>query len=111
RAGRRAGLRREAAGPLAAEDGEEGARTHGVERRAGLRLDQRERPFPRPRLAVRAPARDGVVDVADREDAGLERDRLAGQAVRVPLAVDPLVVGEDDRDLLAEAADVGEDVC
>ena len=46
-----------------------------------------------------------VVDLGDGEDARRHRDASAGEAVRVALAVDALVVGEHGRGDLAHALD------
>ncbi len=49
--------------------------------------------------------RQHVVDLADGEDPRRHRDVVAGQAVGVAVAVDPLVVGEDGVGDLAEPLD------
>ena len=47
--------------------------------------------------------------VADEDDPGLERDLVAAQAVRVPVAVVALVAGADDRTHVLELLDRRED--
>ena len=81
-----------------------------VERGGGLAHDLGHRPLVGPRLAVRAPADQRVVHVADRHDAGLQRDRLAGDAVRVSAPAEPLVVPQHDRQLSFEPAQVRQQV-
>ena len=69
--------------------------------RAGAQLGERLRE--RHRLAVGAGRRHRAEGVAAGDDPGLDRDLLAGEAVRVAAAVVVLVRGADD------AADLGED--
>ena len=68
-----------------------------VELRSGVVAQQRERPLDVPRAAVDPRRDERVVDVADREDARLERDLGLGQATRVARPVEPLVVVVDER--------------
>ena len=58
--------------------------------------------------AVDALARERVVDVADAQDAHLERELAAAQAVGIAAAVEALVVAAHERRLAGEAADVPE---
>ena len=60
------------------------------------------------RAAVDALARERVVDVADAEDAHLERELGAAQAVGIAAAVEALVMAAHERQLVVEAADVAE---
>ena len=56
--------------------------------------------------AIGPVGRHRVEGVAGADDPGLDRDRLAGEAVGVAGAVPALVAGADDRaDLAEEAAD------
>ena len=94
RAGRRAGamlaaLHGSSARPAPA------SRTTAVERDPRLLAEQRQRFLVRPGIAV-DPARDQcVVDVADREDPGVEVELVGGRGRGVPAAVEPLVVVEN----------------
>ncbi len=63
----------------------------------------------RHRRAVGAVGRHRVVGVAGEEDAGAERDRLAGEAVGVAAAVPALVGGADDRPDRGEELDRPDD--
>ena len=68
-----------------------------------------DRRVERQRLAVGAVGRHRVERVAARDDARGERDRLAGEAVRIAAAVVVLVRGADDgADAAEQAADARE---
>ena len=89
---------------LDARDRAQGGDAARVE--AGARLvDQQRHGAPgRPGAAVDAGRDERVPDVGDREDAGLEVDLVAAQAVRVAGAVEALVVAADGTaDLLGVA--------
>ena len=70
---------------------------HRVEVDPGLFLDQRQGALVGPGLAVGAVRGEGVVHVADGQDARGQRDVLARQSVRVAGPVPLLVVVLDDR--------------
>ncbi len=59
----------------------------------------RTHPFP-----VDAGARHGIERIADAHDAREARDPVAGQPVRVPAAVDSLVVTPHDRRAVGDHA-------
>ena len=74
------------------------ARDHrGVELRPRAAAQLVERLRVRQRRAVGAVGDHGVVGVADGDDAGAERDVVAGEAVGVAGAVEALVRGADER--------------
>ena len=56
------------------------------------------------RLAIRPVGRESVVDVDHRDDTREHRNRVAGQAVGVAAAVEPLVMVTDDRPHRVEGA-------
>ena len=79
----------------------------GRELRAGVGVQLGDRDLERQRLAVRAVGRHRVEGVAGGDDAGGDRDRLAGQAVGIAAAVPALVRGaDDDADAGEQAADL-----
>ena len=80
-----------------------------VELRAGGLAQAAARLLDREPLAVRPVGRHRVVGVADEDDAGLERDLLAGEAVGVAAAVPVLVAVADDLADLLEPLDRRED--
>src|SRR2546427_1565244 len=57
-------------------------------------LLERPRPFVRPGVC------ECIEDVAEADDPGAERDRIANEVLRVTLSVPPFVMAE--RDLLSE---------
>src|SRR3954462_3027583 len=67
----------------------------GIELRAGVTPDLVGRGLDRPRLLVRALVDEHVEHVGDVDEAPLERDVGAGEAIRVAGAVPALVVGAD----------------
>ena len=80
-----------------------------VELRAALAEQLGQRDLVRQRLAVGAVGTHRVPGVAAGDDPRLERDLLAGEAVRVAAAVPALVVRADDQtDVAHEAADAVE---
>src|SRR5262249_20916980 len=79
----------------------------GLVVRVRLLLEQREGAVRRPGGAVDAVADEGVVDVDDGEDPGLDRELVALQAAWVAGAVEALVVvGDELADGLGEAAEL-----
>jgi hypothetical protein len=68
-----------------------------------------EHLLPRPRRPVRALVRQGVVDIDQRDDAGLDRNRLARQPVRIAAAVPALVVMAGDRARYTTSHPIGQD--
>src|SRR6266550_9299325 len=70
---------------------------------AGLQLGERE--VWRAPLAGGTGRGHGVIGVADRDDARVQRDVLAGQAIRIAAAVVPLVMVEHDVQDLPEGLD------
>src|ERR1700689_3467563 len=68
-----------------------------VELRAGAATQLRQGILDGHRVLVGAIVEHRAKGVADRDDAGAERDLLAGQAVRVTLAVPALVAGAHER--------------
>ena len=72
----------------AVEDALEDRHDLGVELRAGAAAQLGARLLERERPPVRAVGGHRLVGVGDGEDAGLDRDRVAGQAVRIAAAVD-----------------------
>ena len=69
----------------------------GIERASGLVLQQVDRALVAERVVIRPLRRDRVVVVDDRQNARADRNRLAGQSLRITLAVPSLVVAEDQR--------------
>ena len=55
-----------------------------------------ERTFVRPGRPVHALRDERVVDVADREDADVQRDRIARDGARIARSVEPLVMAADE---------------
>src|SRR5689334_8219231 len=87
---------------LDAEDFDERADDARVEMRSGARAELGRGLFCRARLPIRAVGRHGAPRVARAHDARGERDRLAGERIRIALAVPPLVARPDDCPDLAE---------
>ena len=81
---------------LALEQLDEDLDEAGVELFAGDPSQLDDRVVARHRRAVGIARRHHVVGVGDGDDPGQFGDVVAGQAARVAVAVDPLVVGEDD---------------
>jgi len=80
-----------------------------VELRARARTQLDDRQLFADRGAIRAIARHRVEGIAGEDDPGLERDRLAGQRVRIALAVEALVTGAHDAGDGDERRRAGED--
>ena len=80
-----------------ADDPRERVEHVGVEEVPAALLEDRQRLRLRDGAAVDALAGERVVDVADAQDAHLERELLAAQAVGVAAAVEPLVVPAHER--------------
>src|ERR1700674_1863810 len=76
-----------------------------VELRALAGLQLRERELRRAPLAIGPRRRHRVIGVTDGHDAGMQRDVLTRQPVRVTAAVVPLVVMQDDVQDLPEGLD------
>ncbi len=68
----------------------------GVELAAGMGLEVLEGRLERPGLLVGTLAGERIEHIRHRDDAGLQRDRLPCQPLRVALAVETLVVVGDD---------------
>ena len=83
--------------------------TSRVELRAGALAEAAHRFRMAEPLAVRAVGRHRVVGVADEDDAGLERDALVAEPVRIATAVPPLVAVADDRADFLETVDRRDD--
>ena len=81
----------------------------GVELFAGDPAQLDDRVVARHRRAVGVARGHHVVGVGDGDDPRQLGDVVAGQAARVALAVDPLVVGEDDLRHRAVAVERGDD--
>ena len=94
---RRGRERRRRDGGKAAVVADEASDRSGVELRPGLAREHVERALVAGRAAVGAVGGDRVEGVGDGDDAGAERDLLAGEPVRIALPVEPLVVVADHR--------------
>ena len=81
----------------------------GVELFAGDPAQLLDRVVARHRRAVGVARGHHVVGVGDRDDPRELGDFVAGEAARVALAVDPLVVGEDDLRHRPVAVERGDD--
>ena len=68
-----------------------------IERASGFVPQQADRAVVAERLVIRPLGRHRVVVVDDRQDARADRNVLAGQPLRIALAVPPLVVAQDQR--------------
>ena len=88
---------------------DEGADDGGIELRPGAAVQLSSASASRHRRAIRAVGDHGVVGVADGDDAGAERDVVAGEAVGVAGAVEPLVRGAHERRRGGEGGSAGED--
>ena len=88
-----------------------GERLHdfGVELRSRAAPELAQRLGAAARRAVGARARHRVEGVGHMDDAREERDFVAAQPVRVALAVRPLVVQLDDRQVRREEVDAAQD--
>src|SRR4029077_14117985 len=80
-----------------------------VELAAGALAEPAHRLAMAETVAIGPIAGHRVIRVADEDDARLERDVLAGDAVGVALAVPALVAVTDDRPDDLEAVDRGDD--
>src|SRR5205085_11976674 len=98
---------RAARGPLAGSDDREDLVDHlRVELGASTAAELGDRFLEEKRRPVRAIGRHRVEGVAAADDPRQERDLLAGEPVRIALAVPALVAGADDpADLAEQAAD------
>src|SRR5262245_61184370 len=90
------------------DEAAEGAHERGVELRARAALDLAGRLLEAARWLVAGEARHRVEGVGERDDARLERDRVAGEALGIARAVPPLVVVVDGRSDLRPDADAVE---
>ena len=86
-----------AAGAGVLEHRPRGGDDTAVKLRSGVLLELCDRGLARDRVVIGAVARHRVERVADRDDPRSERDRLAGEAVGIPGAVDALVRRADER--------------
>ena len=81
----------------------------GVELAPGLFLEALDDHVQRQRVAVRTLAEHGVERVGHSQQARAQRNILAGHAVRVPLAVIPLVMMSDRLGDILDPLDVRQD--
>ncbi len=82
----------------------------GVERLAGVLLENRQRRVGADRPVVRAVRRQRIEIVNDAENAGPERDLFLFQPGRIAASVPPLVVAQDERRHRVRERDAGDDV-
>ena len=91
------------------EQQDEGTDDVRIELRAGPLTEAPRRLLHRQAATVRPVGGHGVEGVADEDDARLERDELAGELVRIPAAVPPLVTMAHDRADVLQAVDRRDD--